>query len=360
MAKSPKVSVTLRYYKDLNPDEMREFQDELLNPDQSKMATDDQEPSSWADMASLLGPITWAWKPWLPNGMLTILAGESGAGKSMMVLRLAGCFLLGWPWADGSPFTGETGDVLWCESEAAQAVNFERAVNWGLPLERLRNPLDPLMDVKLDEPSHLAMIYERAFRPNIRLVIVDSLRAANSKDENSSEVMGVVVKVAELARDTGKPVILTHHLRKRGIFDGDSVDLERLRGSSSIVQTARVIWAMDTPDQQNKDRKRLQVIKSNLSRFPEPVGMAINDLGVNFGQAPEAPRVESAIDRAIDLLRALLGDAPMPYDEIEQEIKQAGISQATINRAKKKLGIISRKEREGWTWGLPQKREYTD
>lgn len=313
------------------------------------------EVKTFADMAGMIGPIEWQWSGWLPKGMLTILAGESGAGKSGLALRLAACFLRGEPWPDGTPFTGQKGAVLWCEAEAAQAVNLDRARAWSLPLDQLYTPLpNPLDDLKLDLEGHRAMLANKAALPEVRLVIIDSLRGVLGRgDENASETLNFIKWLAELARDTQKPVILTHHLRKRSIFDTEGVELERLRGSSAIVQTARVVWALDVPDAGQRDNKRLSVIKSNLSKFPEPVGMAIDDQGVRFGAAPTMPKVETLADRAIDMLLALLAREPRPAAEIQAEFDQAGISIATLKRAKARLGVISVKDAHGWKWALP-------
>ena len=312
---------------------------------------------TFADMVGMIGPVEWAWKPWLPKGMLVILAGESGAGKSGLALRLAGCFLRGDPWPDGQPFTGERGAVLWGEAEAAQAVNLDRAKAWGLPLDQLYTPLsNPLDDLKLDQEGHRAMLAQKAALPEVKLIVIDSLRGVLGRgDENASETLNFIKWLAELARDTGKCLVLSHHLRKRSIFDGEGVELERLRGSSAIVQTARVVWALDVPDVAEKANKRLSVIKSNLAKFPDPVGMTIDETGVRFGAAPEAPRPETRADQAIDLLLNLLQGGPRPANEIEQEFNDAGISIATLKRGKAKLGVVSIKDRTGWKWSLPAK-----
>ena len=66
------------------------------------------------------------------------------------------------------------------------------------------------------------------------------------------------------------------------------------------------------------------------------------------------------IDKAVDLLRALLQDEPMPADQVKSEFDGAGISEATMKRAKERLGIISRKDKDGWTWSLPAVVDYGD
>ena len=310
---------------------------------------------SWADIDKYLGPIEWSWKSWLPWGMLTILAGASGSGKSMLMLRVAACFVCGWPWPDGTPFTGEKGDVLWCEAEAAQALNLERAKSWGLPLDHIKTPFpDGMKDIRLDNPDHLNAIYLAANQPNIKMIVIDSLSGADPKAEKSPEDSNSVRVLSQFARDTGKIFKMSHHLRKKTMFDDTGMMLERLRGSSSIVQTARLVWALDNPDLRVKDWMRLQVIKSNLAKFPKPLGMNIGDAGVKFGLSPEEPKIETQLDKAIDMLKTLLDKEPLQQSEVTKETEGAGLSRNTVYRAKSKLGIVSIKQSDGhWYWSLP-------
>jgi putative DNA primase/helicase len=313
--------------------------------------------ATWADLDSLIGPIKWLWKNWLPQGMLTIIAGELGVGKSIMALRIAACFLRGDPWPDGTPYTGETGAVLWCEAEAAQAINLSRAKAWGLPLDRIYTPFeDPLVDILLDDPNHKEAIATVARREEVLFMVVDSLRGATRGDENSSETIAVTKWLAELARDTDKPLLLSHHLRKKGLRDvGNKVTLDRLRGSSAIGQPARVILAIDVPDPKDKEAKRLSVIKNNLARFAEPVGLSIDGEGVAFGDAPQEPYTETLQERAADLLLMLLASGPMPSADIRKEVEEAGLSWHAAKRAKEKLGIAVIKPDGVWHWSLPAK-----
>ena len=324
-------------------------------PRDPQEALQDLEPATWADIRGVLGPITWAWDGWLPDGMLTIVASEPGKGKSALCLRIAESFLTGKDWPDGTKYTGKTGKVLWCEGEAAQAINLDRAEKWGLPIDKLLTPSnDPLEDVKLDNGITQAGVRFLAERDDIRLVIIDSLRSVISGDENNSETITFVMWLAALARDTGKPILLTHHLRKRGLFDGDEKpSLDRLRGSTAIVQAARLVWALDEPDPYQPEVRRISAIKSNLAAFPESIGMWINEKGVFFREAPEVPRTESVGDRAADLLLSLLDKTPMKAKDLEAEFDLAGISWVSAKRAKGRLGIISIKNADGWFWSLP-------
>lgn len=312
--------------------------------------------STWAALEKLIGPVSWAWPGWLPEGMLTLIVGQSGEGKSQLLLRIMACALMGSCWPDGAQFKGEWGEVVWCEAEAAQALNLSRAKKWELPLSKIRTPLvNPILDIRLDDEQHQAAIEQQARRPEVKMIGVDSLRGAIGGDENAGEISGVVQWLARLARDTGKPVLLIHHLRKRGLLDvgGDGISLDRVRGSSTIVQHARVVWAVDVPDPLTINRKRLSCIKNNLARFPEPVGFEIHDKGLEFVDAPEVPRRETAQGRAGDLLLSLLADGRMRSTEIKEHVEGAGLSWASAKKAKLRMGIVAVKEGPTWYWALP-------
>ena len=320
------------------------------------------ERQTWADVGAILGPLAWEWQSWLPSAMLTLIVGASETGKSALALRIAACYLRGDPWPDGTPFTGQTGKVLWAEAESGQALNLDRAKKWGLPLDSLVCPLrDGLSDVALEDPDHQTAITAQALAPDVRLIVVDSLSGGNRRDENSSDMLAPLRWLAALAKETGKPVILCHHLRKKGKLDGDGVALDRVRGSSAIVQLPRVCWALDKPDPLQPVHVRLGVIKSNLAAKPRALGFSIGDGGVTFTAAPEPPRHETLQDKASDLLLALLRKGPRRGTELREECEQAGLSWDAAKRASKTLGIVvARKtdaatKRPAWFWSLPSK-----
>ncbi len=321
--------------------------------------------STWQDMGDRLGPLQWEWRHRIPAGMLTMIVAEQGRGKSCLCLRLAACYLRGDPWPDGTPYGGDLGAVLWCEAEASQGLNYSRAQDWGLPIERIISPLeDPLSEVLLQDPEHKAAIEHWAHRPEVRLVIVDSLSGANTAKENDAGMMHVTKWLASLAVDTGKPVILTHHLRKRGLQDnGDRVTLDRVRGSGAITQAARSVLAIDAPDPADDTALRLSTVKNNLvgaTGAGPAIGMMIGPSGVTFtDQAPEPPKEETLQDKAADLLQAILAKGPMRSNDIKEEMEGAGISMGAAYRAKDKLHITTTRQRDAetgkdaWYWSLP-------
>ncbi|MDX1688371.1 MAG: AAA family ATPase [Candidatus Promineifilaceae bacterium] len=321
--------------------------------------------SSWAALSKALEPIRWDWPGWLPQGFLTILASKPGVGKSLLCLRLAASYLDGLPWPDDTPIDlpGNTAGaaILWCESEAGHAMNLQRARTWGLDLSRIFMPLsNPLRNFKLDVPQHYRALLKLARRDPVRLVVLDSLRGLRSARRDRANMNDLLSALADLARIAGKPVILTHHLRKGKVLDDDGrLTVDRLLGSAAIPQSARVIWALDTPDPADPGNRRLSVIKNNLAPPPDPIGMRVDDDGPHFGPPPQAPSPNPELDRAVDFLREQLADGPAPSRLLKAKYLAAGLSDMTIRRAKKRLAVDSFRPsgQRRWFWALPDKKQ---
>lgn len=314
---------------------------------------------TWAELDQYLPSIEWEWLGWVPRGLLTLLVGASGSGKSALALALAARIINGTEWPDGTKI-GDSGLVVWCETENAQAINLQRARAWGLPLESILIPrASHILDtVQLDTAEGWEALETVCHRPGVRLVVVDSLSGAHRRDENSAEIRGLLINLASLAQSTGLPVLVIHHLRKKGLFDSGKIDPDRVRGSSAIVQFPRVVLAIDQPDPEYQPHQvRLYQIKNNLAHYPEPLGFEVSDAGLHFGKAPKEPHIETQADKACDLLRALLADGPIPANDIYAEGEGAALSKITLKRAKKRLGIVALRKDNRWIWSLPARED---
>jgi putative DNA primase/helicase len=312
-----------------------------------------------ADYARVAAKITWTWPGWLPNGMVTMLAAEQGLGKSNVALFLAQVCAFGGAWPDGQTAVPR-GQTVWLETEAAMALHRERAERWGGEafLHAVRLPQeDPLAETRLDDAEHLANLRRLLFEPAVALLVIDSLSGGHLRDENSGEAGQIVRSLAYLAEETGKPVVVVHHLGKNR-FLNPVVTLDRVRGHTSITQYARTLWALDAPDPGDREALRLSVIKNNMIRLPDPLGMRITDRGLTFSRhAPTPPELQSELETAEIFLKTCLGNGQqVAVKEVEEEAEAQGIERRTLRRAKIKLGVKSGKDRfDGqWFWSLPR------
>lgn len=322
---------------------------------------------SWRQSERLIAPIEWDWPGWLPRGFLTVLASEPGMGKSMLCLRLAACYLGGKMLPDGRPYYGMQGRVIWCEGEGSQALNIARAKEWGLSTDDIVTPLpDPLTAFRMDDEQHMMYLLHLCRRREVQLVVMDSLTSLMVGGPTMSGIPNKAVEtipralkqLGEMARLSGKPFLVTHHLRKRTTADQQGIiHLDRLRGTSKIAQTARVVWTLDAPDTADPEHRRLLVAKNNLAPTADPLGMRIVDGKLAFGEAPvyrPEPKRPTQVEEAVDFLMEFLSEKPVAAAEVLAAGAAAGFSKRTLQRAKRESGVGSRPIGRGqvWEWYL--------
>ena len=230
---------------------------------------------------------------------------------------------------------------------------------------------------------------EKACRTeNAVLVIMDPISAylGKGKDShNNADVRGLLAPLAALAAKCSAAVVAVTHDKKGGGSAG-----ERTLGSVAFVAAPRAVWAV-TPETSDTGeptaRNILTRIKGNLGSDPGGLAYEIEAYRIGSESEPDGigtSRVkwhDGAIVKTADqlyaastadrggrkrdarerddtesLLRELLAGGRMPVKEIEAEAKSAGISWATVRRARGMVGAISVKAGFSpavWYWMLP-------
>ena len=311
----------------------------------------------------------WAWMQWIPKGHLTMIAAQPGKGKSYFCLWLAKIFTHGGVLPNGTTYTPKQGGkILWCDTESGQGMTLERAASIDLPLEDIYAPLEnPFDPVNLGDLEHRKRLEKLCDRDEIQIIIIDSLSGAHSKKENDSgEMKEILIWLCGVAQRTNKPIICTHHFNKLNFQDA-LPNIDKVRGSSAIIQFFRSIISIDCPDAMNPERKRLAVIKMNLGLHPEMLGFEIADGGreIIFMDAPDAPKKETASGKAVVWLADFLKEEKAQTD-VEDAAKKADFSEKTIRRAKKSLGVISTPrydyftKTKAWYWSLKKLDGHVD
>lgn len=284
-----------------------------------------------------IASITWLWEPWLPNGFLTMLAGETGIGKSTLALRIVDSVTSGREWPDGTPNPGQARDALYIDTEGAQAMHMERILAGGLSADRILFPgRDGDLSFSLDKPTARAFVRSVCEERELGIVVIDSLRSGMPGDENSSEFGEKLAPWARLAADLQIPILIVHHANKGR---GDrTFSLDRLRGSSAIASLPRSIIAVDKPA---GDRSALRVhsVKCNLPRQPEPFGLEIGTDSCRQAPLPEPRRPDQAQANAESFLKEVLADGAIPSKEAQALARDRRISTGTLTRAREALDV---------------------
>ena len=213
-------------------------------------------------------------------------------------------------------------------------------------------------------------IIERAIgRVGAGLVVVDPLMAflsGGTDAHKDQDVRRVLTPLAALAERTRAAILIVRHLNKA---PGGNT-LYRGGGSIGIIGAARsgLVVASDPED---PDRRVLASSKHNLSRAAPSlvfhVGTASNGTArVVWGgtsslsagdilREPADPEQRSLLSEAKAFLLKELAEGAVSAELVKKDARAAGVSERTLKRAKRALGVGSEKESDGsWSWVPPE------
>jgi putative DNA primase/helicase len=299
--------------------------------------------------------VRWLWAGRFPVGMISMIAGDPGLGKSTVALDIAATVTRGRPWPDAPGDFSEPGSVILLSAEDGlnntvrpRLDAAEADVSRVHVLNGVRQPNGALAPFNLkDDLLRLEEVIRRV--EDVRLVIIDPISAylSDTDDHKNGAVRGLLAPLAEMADRLGFAVILVSHLNKN--IGGKSA--YRVTGSLAFVAAPRTAWLIQQ-DPDRPERRLMLPIKNNLADTPglafsivdrsirwesDPVMMTANQALANEGR-PQAKR-KSQVDRASDFLHEVLADGRLPSTEVIARGADAGFSERTLRRAKEQANV---------------------
>ena len=315
--------------------------------------------------------VDWLWPGRLPFGKLAVLDGDPGLGKSVVTLDVAARVSAGMELPD-SRRCEPAGVVLLSAEDGLRDTIRPRLDAAGADTERIF-ALSTVFEAKGGErmislTKDLSVIERAIERVGAGLVIVDPLTAFLSEKTDSykdQDMRRALAPVATLAERTRAAILIVRHLTKAA--GGNT--LYRGGGSIAIIGAARsgLVIAQDPED---PERRILAANKHNLSRAAPSLAFRIDTAPngaarVAWGgtstltagdilKEPADQEQKSALSEAKEFLSQELGDGSVPAERVEDDARGAQISMRTLKRAKRALGVKSRKRGDVWYWELPQ------
>ena len=320
--------------------------------------------------------VSWLWHPYIPLGKLTLLEGDPGLGKTFISLTLAAAITRGWPLLSQTGAPGndlEPADVLYMSAEDGLADTLRPRLDAaGADVSRVH----ALTGWRLSDDAgtvegavslgDIPILEQALIQTKAKLIIIDPLQAylgAKVDMHRANEVRPLLSALGNLAEKHGCAVICIRHLSKamspKAIYSG--------MGSIDFAAAARSILTVGEHD----NERLLAHVKSSLAPQGKSIRYELRDgslnwLGISDVTAEEmrVPQVQSAegestVDAAVTFLQDFLEDGAQPASSAFNAAKQEGISERTLQRAKKQLEVKSQRASAGndgggkWLWSLP-------
>jgi putative DNA primase/helicase len=353
----------------------------------------DDEPSyikneSWISRAEVVSldfvepqEIDWLWQERIPLGMLTIIAGDPGVGKSFLSLYIASLVTTANPTPDNTiPAFGSV--IILSAEDSLEHVIRPRLEALGADVTKIKaircvrrkdaqgNETTDHFNIQTDR-FELERILEET--PDVKLVIIDPLSAyfGSVDTHKDSNVRSVLAPLVEMAGRFNIALVCILHLNK----GSSSKACYRTMGSLAFPAAARTVWLVSPePGVPNSSRRLFIAAKHNILKEPKTLAFEIIENKVIFDNQPvditaddvfanKGKREESELAIAIEFLEEVFQSvSSISAKEVYKLAKTEGYNQKTLNRAKKELGITSYRDddEEGnnvWYWMRKRKEE---
>lgn len=311
-----------------------------------------------ADFETL--PVEYLIEPLLPIGVTSILDGNPGMGKSFLSLGMTA----------GVTKTGKFGDLRVTRKGRVLLLNDEDDPSRVLRprLEAIGADIDKIRVIDtaftLDDEG-VDILRREILSHEPTLVVIDPLTnfmGGGVDMYRPNEANAFMRPLHRLAKEFDIAILIARHLRKQ------ASDNAMHMGQGSMAFGGAVRSGMIvTPHPTQANLRVLAHYKSSYAKEAEsqafeiatppkggaarviwqgPVDMSANEL------VAQSSVQDSVLDRAVRALEDYLTSEPAKARDVIAAMKKKGVQERTLDRAKKKLGVVSGKG-PGAKWKLP-------
>lgn len=320
--------------------------------------------------------ITFAWPGMVLRHALNLVDGVKGTGKSSVIACLAATICNGKRLPE-SKTSGPKGSCLWFGSEEdfGGSVVQRWRINGGNPKD-----IHTVSGSANEGPGRLMLpCQEERLRQIVRrvcarVIVCDPFSALaecgfDTRHEQSTRLY--LESLGRIAHEERVTVLLARHLKK----SRSGSILDQGLGSVAIAATCRSVLRVER-SQKDESVCFLACVAGNHGRATGVVPYTLEEKPGYVFAAKFKPRQDTALEEVIEgddevdeidamadamtMLQAVLKNGPVDAKVIIKEANDHAIGMRTVRKAKKKLGINSRRKGGGkgvagnWVWFFPR------
>ncbi|TGX96316.1 AAA family ATPase [Hominisplanchenecus murintestinalis] len=297
--------------------------------------------------------VSWLYCPYVPRGKLTLCAAYPGTGKTYLLCYMAACVSTGRSFFNLIPFGNEPEKVIYLTAEDGIGDTIKKRLRiCGADMKNIYTVTENKSQLLFNSPE--IEEYMKDAKP--ALMIFDPFQAYIGSDvdmnapNKTREQMGHIV---ELAQKYDVAVVIICHFNKNG--KGDAIT--RILGSTDIMGSCRSYIALGNVPGED-DTKFMSHEKSSLEKKGKTILFEIDPdrggivyMGENLLSMDDYTAIRNkrrakaapAIEGAKEFLVNNMPEGRRLAQELMNLAKANRISDASLQRAKQELGIISQK-----------------
>ena len=309
--------------------------------------------------------IEWLWKPFIAFGKVTMIQGDTGVGKtSLMVKIVADC-------TNGLKPPTQFHGRLQEQEKGEPLTTFYVTTENGI-----EDTLIPMFDLYGGDREHLYyqdedeghfVLNGEEIRAVVRqfgakLIVIDPWQEFldDISSTSNEKVRAMIRNVQRVAEETGAAVVLCGNFTKARAGS----DLNKGLGGAELTNTLRSLLTVREDPYENSHIRILKTTKmSFIGKEMSPVGLKQEeDYTVSYIQwldykEEQEERLtrekknkinsetrKSRMDVACDFLLEALDDGPVNSKVLIEKAKLKGIAPATLNRAKIRVGVYCKQQ----------------
>lgn len=314
--------------------------------------------------------IKWLWFPYIAFGKVTIIQGDPGDGKTMLVSDLIAKLSKGEPLYEQDEPNPITVSIYQTAEDGYADTIVPRLDKFGADRSMVKVIREDKKQLSFTDPR----IEEGIVASGAKVLILDPMQAYIGADidmHRANEVRPVMHHLSDVAQRTGCAIILIGHLNKTKGANA----VYRGLGSVDIPGAARSVCVVRHPIKSN-DETYFAHAKTNIGPYGktlvfeksadnwEYIGtceLTADQLLNMSDSGDESSPSGSTRSKKAQVMQTLielsLQRDEIPSRELVEICKAMDISVKTVKLARKDLGIPARQEKDGWVLDLRPLRE---
>lgn len=299
--------------------------------------------------------VDWLWYPYIPYGKITVMQGDPGEGKSTFMLNIAALISKGEAMPDGYCCSKPQNIIYQTSEDDLSDTVKPRLLAAGADCSMIAYIIDEECPLTLEDSR-----IEKAIREtHARLFILDPLQAYVSQHYDlfsAGRIRQQLQKLSVIAAKYRCAVVIIGHMNKAS---GEK-NLYRGLGTIDIAAIARSVL-MISRDKKDPTVRYMFPVKSSLAPEGPMVAFSLNEkngvkwLGqydLDTARVSDFDCIKGKKELAIETISNMLEFRDVRSVEILNKLQIMGVSERTIQLAKKQLGVTSYRVKGAWFWHL--------